>query len=91
MAEKMVRKSFRTYTVEIMDGKTGAFLERFEQTHKPKESKVAVDYIKKTGKTNIEINILFTDKVMAIPLHVFMQYAVEVETETDDEDDSLTA
>lgn len=83
----MVRKSFKTYHVEILDGKTGAALERFDMTHKPKDSKVAVDHIKKTGKTNIEINVTSTDKVMAIPLSVFMQYAVEVEPEPETDTD----
>ena len=85
---KQVRKSIKSYVVTIKDAKKeGVVLESFEQSFKPKTEKVAIDFIKKTGKTSIDIEVAEKVEVRAMDFAFFMANSAVVpnqpiETET---------
>ena len=79
---KQVRKSIKSYVVVIKDAKKeGVVLETFEQAFKPKTEKVAIDFIKKTGKTSIDIEVSEKIEVRAMPFDFFMANSTVVENE----------
>jgi hypothetical protein len=77
---KQVRKSIKSYVVKVLDAKKeGVVLDTFEQSFKPRTEKVAVDFIKKTGKTAIEVEVTEKIEVRAMPFDFFMANSTVVE------------
>jgi hypothetical protein len=76
---KMIRKTIKSYQVTITDARTGAVLKNFFQMFKPKNEKVAIDYIKETGKTAIEISVAAIEEIREMPFNFFMENSKTVD------------
>jgi len=72
---KTVKKTITNHHVTIRDVKTGEILKSFHQDFKPNKGKVKVDFVKETGYTAFDVEIVETSEVYEMPLDQFLQLA----------------
>lgn len=81
--EKITR-TIKTYNALISNSKTGELLETRLYSKEPTKGKVAIDYIKKTGNTEILIEIVNIEEKREMSLEFFLANSTIVDTEIEE-------
>jgi hypothetical protein len=70
--EKKITRSFTYNNVTIKDGKSGEVLKEFTSSEKADKAKIAVKYIKESGKTDFFIDIVENVEVREMTVETFL-------------------
>ena len=77
---KTVRKNIKSFSVKILDAKTGGTLKVYESLVNQSKERIAIDYIKSTGKMAIDVEVTEKNEIREIAFDVFMANSTIVAT-----------
>lgn len=77
---KTVRKNIKSFGVKILDAKTGTVIKEYDSMVNQSKERIAIDHIKATGKTAIEVEITEKNELREIAYDVFMSNSTVVPT-----------
>ena len=75
---KTITRTFKLFTVTIKDAMTGEVITQEVHDKLPKREKIAIAFIKETGRTNFTIEIIGTEEMREMSVNTFMEYSTLV-------------